>query len=433
MAHAPSPRWCDITRCNSARRISPAFAEDNHGCQRDWAGQSTGDGPWRRGLEAIATAHRLGAIVEGYDVRPETQEQALSLGSTFVERDSWSALAEAHPQGSGRGDERRRHDCRSLRRRWRQLREHSTWRDDADRSGHDRGAAKTCRRCSARTPANASELYANNQYNLLVLMMKENVIRIDWDDEVLTKTFLTHAGDHGSTSRSGGADVGNIVLGRCRAAAVDGYPGARERTCGVCRRRVLTVRGLPGCRRGEDRRREHSGGNDLCRLLGCPGDGDGDDCRDRSVIRHGQMSSESQIRSVPPIERGCWSNRSTGSAFRSGMGASLHEFGSGVLSSFRACRANTAAPYISKGRVPAYDRARVAVSFGQRRLFRYRSGFVERPTSDQKGITQCWRSDRPSRVTLLRRATAGSGRSAISCSTTEAGRYVGWSSIPGSG
>jgi H+-translocating NAD(P) transhydrogenase subunit alpha len=50
----------------------------------------TGDGPRRRGLEAIATAHRLGAIVEGYDVRLETQEQALSLGSTFVERDSWS-------------------------------------------------------------------------------------------------------------------------------------------------------------------------------------------------------------------------------------------------------------------------------------------------------------------------------------------------------
>jgi NAD(P) transhydrogenase subunit alpha len=37
------------------------------------------------GLEAIATAHRLGAVVEGYDVRPDTQEQALSLGATFVE------------------------------------------------------------------------------------------------------------------------------------------------------------------------------------------------------------------------------------------------------------------------------------------------------------------------------------------------------------
>ncbi|WP_138936672.1 NAD(P) transhydrogenase subunit alpha [Roseovarius arcticus] len=37
------------------------------------------------GLEALATAHRLGAVTEGYDVRPETREQALSLGSTFVD------------------------------------------------------------------------------------------------------------------------------------------------------------------------------------------------------------------------------------------------------------------------------------------------------------------------------------------------------------
>src|ERR1700728_1987119 len=37
------------------------------------------------GLEALATAHRLGAVTEGYDVRPDTQEQALSLGASFVE------------------------------------------------------------------------------------------------------------------------------------------------------------------------------------------------------------------------------------------------------------------------------------------------------------------------------------------------------------
>ena len=37
------------------------------------------------GLEALATAHRLGAVTEGYDVRPETREQALSLGATFVD------------------------------------------------------------------------------------------------------------------------------------------------------------------------------------------------------------------------------------------------------------------------------------------------------------------------------------------------------------
>ena len=41
----------------------------------------------------------------------------------------------------------------------------------------------------------ASELYAKNQYNLLLLMMKDNVIKIDWHDEILAKTVLTHAGE----------------------------------------------------------------------------------------------------------------------------------------------------------------------------------------------------------------------------------------------
>jgi|SRR5208283_1616250 len=37
------------------------------------------------GLQAIATAHRLGAIVEAYDVRPETREQVESVGARFVD------------------------------------------------------------------------------------------------------------------------------------------------------------------------------------------------------------------------------------------------------------------------------------------------------------------------------------------------------------
>lgn len=36
------------------------------------------------GLQAIGTARRLGAVVKAYDVRPETKEQAESLGATFV-------------------------------------------------------------------------------------------------------------------------------------------------------------------------------------------------------------------------------------------------------------------------------------------------------------------------------------------------------------
>ena len=37
------------------------------------------------GLQSIGTARRLGAVVKAYDVRPETREQAQSLGAQFVE------------------------------------------------------------------------------------------------------------------------------------------------------------------------------------------------------------------------------------------------------------------------------------------------------------------------------------------------------------
>ena len=37
------------------------------------------------GLQAIATARKLGAIVEAYDVRPAVKEQVESLGGKFVE------------------------------------------------------------------------------------------------------------------------------------------------------------------------------------------------------------------------------------------------------------------------------------------------------------------------------------------------------------
>ena len=115
------------------------------------------------GLEAIATAQRLGAVVEGYDVRPATKEQALSLGATFVDTgvdatgkggyaraltseekakvdaaltqpypglgpdhhhgsDPRQGLPQTDQQGAGRRDEGRRGDRRPLRRGRRKLR-----------------------------------------------------------------------------------------------------------------------------------------------------------------------------------------------------------------------------------------------------------------------------------------------------------------------
>ena len=54
------------------------------------------------GLQAIATARRLGAVVEGYDVRPAVKEEVESLGATFVgpqltESDAQDAQGYAKP------------------------------------------------------------------------------------------------------------------------------------------------------------------------------------------------------------------------------------------------------------------------------------------------------------------------------------------------
>ena len=41
----------------------------------------------------------------------------------------------------------------------------------------------------------ASELYAKHQFNLIELFVKDKAIAIDWEDEVLAKACLTHAGE----------------------------------------------------------------------------------------------------------------------------------------------------------------------------------------------------------------------------------------------
>src|ERR1700677_5078112 len=183
------------------------------------------------GLEAIATAHRLGAVVEGYDVRPETEEQALSLGATFVE---------TGVDARGKGGYARELTAEEKAKVDAVLTKHIQAADliittaaipgraspklisKAQVAGMKAGAvivdlsAEGGGNCEDSRPGettrigqvtivaplnvpsllgeDASELYAKNQYNLLALMMKDNIVTIDWKDEVLAKTALTHAG-----------------------------------------------------------------------------------------------------------------------------------------------------------------------------------------------------------------------------------------------
>ena len=183
------------------------------------------------GLEALATAHRLGAVTEGYDVRPETQEQALSLGATFVEtgvdargeggyareltleeKTKVAAVLTKHIQAAdliittaaipGRASPKLINKA--------QVAGMKAGAVIVDLSAEGGGNCEDTRpgetvvigRVTIVAPLNvpsllgedASELYAKNQYNLLLLMMKDNIVTIDWDDEILAKTVLTHAG-----------------------------------------------------------------------------------------------------------------------------------------------------------------------------------------------------------------------------------------------
>jgi NAD(P) transhydrogenase subunit alpha len=183
------------------------------------------------GLEAVATAHRLGAMVEGYDVRPETQEQVESLGATFVN---------TGVNATGKGGYARELTADEKAKVAAVLTQHIQKSDlvittaaipgraspklisKKQVAGMRAGAvivdlsAEGGGNCEATVPGetirvgqvtivaplnvpsllgeDASELYAKNQYHLLELIMKDNIITIDWTDEVLAGTCLTHAG-----------------------------------------------------------------------------------------------------------------------------------------------------------------------------------------------------------------------------------------------
>jgi len=48
---------------------------------------------------------------------------------------------------------------------------------------------------AATAPIHASELYAKNLYNFLELSLKEGALNLDWTDELIAKTCVTHAGE----------------------------------------------------------------------------------------------------------------------------------------------------------------------------------------------------------------------------------------------
>ena len=66
------------------------------------------------GLQAIATARRLGGVVSAFDVRPAAREQVLSLGATFVATELVAATSETaggYAKAQSEGDAQRTRDA----------------------------------------------------------------------------------------------------------------------------------------------------------------------------------------------------------------------------------------------------------------------------------------------------------------------------------
>jgi NAD(P) transhydrogenase subunit alpha len=184
------------------------------------------------GLQAIATARRLGAVVEAYDVRSATREQVKSLGAKFVETGVSAEgtggyareLTEEEKQKQQEVLESRiavadavittaaipgRRAPRIISRAAvERMKAGSVIIDIAAESGGNcelTQPGQTVEHQGVRIlgPVNlaatlafhASEMYARNLYNFLKsAITKDAALAIDWQDEVFAQSCLTHAG-----------------------------------------------------------------------------------------------------------------------------------------------------------------------------------------------------------------------------------------------
>lgn len=184
------------------------------------------------GLQAIATARRLGAVVEAYDVRSATREQVKSLGAKFVETgvsaegaggyareltaeekakqqevlDSRIAAADAViSTASVPGRAAPRIISRAAVERMRpgsvvvDIAAEQGGNCELTRAGEvfEHQAVKIVGPVNlpADLSYNASEMYARNLFNFLKPAIPKGELSIDWNDEVFAQSCLTRDGE----------------------------------------------------------------------------------------------------------------------------------------------------------------------------------------------------------------------------------------------
>ncbi len=195
------------------------------------------------GLQAIATARRLGAVVEAFDVRPAVKEQVQSLGAKFLEAELDESAEDEGGYAKALSEEQHQRELDLIASRLpevdlvvttanipgrrapvlitadmvKSMRPGSVIVDLAGESGGNcelTEPGKTVERegvtimaptnLPSTLPIHASQMYARNVRALLADFVKDGELALDFEDEVLAGSCITHGGEvvHARTRES---------------------------------------------------------------------------------------------------------------------------------------------------------------------------------------------------------------------------------------
>ena len=193
------------------------------------------------GLQAIATARRLGAVVEAYDVRSATKEQVKSLGAKFVDTGVSAEGTGGYARELTEEEKRKQQEVLDSRiaavdavvttaavpgrpapkiisrAAVERMRPGSVIVDIAAEQGGNCELTRAGEivehhgvkiigpvNLPATLAYNASEMYSRNLLNFLKPAINKGELAIDWNDEVFAQACLTHAGEikHEQTRKS---------------------------------------------------------------------------------------------------------------------------------------------------------------------------------------------------------------------------------------
>ncbi len=184
------------------------------------------------GLQAIATARRLGAQVEAYDIRTAAKEQIESLGARMIDTGVEAENANGFARSLNKEEKQTQHDVLADRLSQAHavicaaaipgrkapmiitedmvegmmpdtlivdMAAETGGNCELTRSGENYMHGDTLIVGPVNLPASgavhASEMYSRNIFNMLKLMLDERgQLHLDWADEILTACLLTHNG-----------------------------------------------------------------------------------------------------------------------------------------------------------------------------------------------------------------------------------------------